>query len=294
MSTTGYIPPVDQTATQHEGTSSLAVNNTLLRRLMILIGLKTSARFYKYNGPCIPISKNLIVKRGPFVHLTEAATMEFVAANTSIPVPRVHCAFVYKNRAYIAMQRIQGISLAAAWKDLSDAGRAHIFAQLKRMFDELRALAPPPGIGVESCIGGSLRDSRIPRSWPRFGPFKTIQDFHLWLRHNLKPDDQPSNMSDQDWKEIKDIAVKQDGPWPPPVFTHGDLNPSNILICGDEVVGIIDWEFAGWYPCYWEYTSAWCGNPLLQEWQEAITEFLDTYPAELEMEKTRQRWWAEF
>ncbi|EXA36820.1 hypothetical protein FOQG_09848 [Fusarium oxysporum f. sp. raphani 54005] len=61
------------------------------------------------------ISKSLIVKKGQFVHLTEAATMQFVAANTSIP-------------------RIRGTSLAEAWKTLSAADLSNIFAQLRRMF----------------------------------------------------------------------------------------------------------------------------------------------------------------
>lgn len=41
------------------------------------------------------------------------------------------------------------------------------------------------------------------------------------------------------------MAAKQNGPWGPPVFTHGDLNPFNVFIRGDQVVGITDWEFAG-------------------------------------------------
>src|SRR5690606_20631576 len=110
-----YIPPVDNTATQHNGTNHLAVNDTFFRRLLTLLALKTTARLYRYDGPCVSISKNLIVKTGPFVHLTESATMNFVAANTSIPVPRVHCSFVHRNQAYIVMDRIQGVSLAEAY-----------------------------------------------------------------------------------------------------------------------------------------------------------------------------------
>ncbi|KAF5987228.1 kinase subdomain-containing protein [Fusarium coicis] len=206
--------------------------------------------------------------------------MQFVAANTSIPIPTVLCSFVHSNRAHIVMQRIRGTSLAEAWGSLSEADLASIFAQLRRMLEELRAIMPQNGAGVESCIGGSLRDSRIPRSRPRFGPFKTIQDFHRWLREDLEPGSRPDHMEDQDWKDIKEMATEEDGPWPPPVFTHGDLSPFNILVRGDQVVGIIDWEFAGWYPLYWE--------GIRQGWQELLTKFLDPYPAELEMEKTRQ------
>jgi hypothetical protein len=54
----------------------------------------------------------------------------------------------------------------------------------------------------------------------------------------------------------------------PPVFTHGDLQQKNILVrkvpCsgkGEETrfkyeIAILDWEFAGWYPSYWEYSRA--------------------------------------
>jgi len=34
------------------------------------------------------------------------------------------------------------------------------------------------------------------------------------------------------------------------VFTHGDLSSLNVLVRGDQIVGIIDWETAGWYPSY--------------------------------------------
>jgi aminoglycoside phosphotransferase len=290
----GYIRPVDNTSTQHDGTESLAINDTPVRRLLTRLALNTTARFfYAYSGPCVPISKRLIVKTGPFAHLTEAATLAFIASKTSIPVPRAHCAFVRKNRAIIVMDRIQGVSLAEALPALSDVDRKAIFEQLRSMFQELRSLPPPPGVGIESCVGGSLRDSRIPRSWPRFGPFKTVQEFHLWLRHGLWPEDHPERKDDQDWREIKDMAAKQDGPWPPPVFTHGDLNPSNILVQGNRVTGIIDWEFAGWYPHYWEYTSTWYWALMRPWWQDALPNFLNPHPEELAMEITRRKWWGE-
>ncbi|WXC64563.1 hypothetical protein SNK03_010373 [Fusarium graminearum] len=254
-----YVPPEDRSATQHNNTELLAINNTPLRRLLTRIALKTTAHFYKHDGPCVPISKHSIVKTGRSVHLTEAATMRFVAANTSVPVPTVHCSFVHNNQEFIVVERVQGQTLAKALSASSKAEIDNILMQLRQMFQELRTLPPPPSTGVQSCLGGSLRDSRIPRSRPRFGPFKSIQDFHLWLRDGLRPEEHPDR-GDDDWKGIKDMASKQDGPWPPPVFTHGDLSPFNIMVRDGRVVSIIDWEFAGWYPYYWEYTAAWYGN----------------------------------
>ncbi|KAI0380627.1 kinase-like protein [Hypomontagnella monticulosa] len=289
--------PVDRTTTQHHGTKHLAINNTFHQRLWTLTSLKASRwlRKYKCDGRCQPISKDLIVKTGPSVHLTEAATLEFVAKNTSIPVPRVHCSFVCGNRAYIVMERIEGDTICDVWDDLSDAGRHNIIVQLRHMLQELRAIQPPPGTGIESCVGGSLRDPRMARSWPRFGPFKTTEDFHLWLRGGLTLDDFPNGLpnrkDNQDWEDFKEMVTRQDRPWTAPVFTHADLNPSNILIRNGRVVGILDWEISGWYPPYWEYTSA-CYLPI-PTWLEIVDKFLDPYPEELKMETTRQRWWGE-
>lgn len=152
----------------------------------------------------------------------------------------MYCSFVHKNRAFILIERIRGHPLAKVWKTLLDGDRESIFTQLRDMIRELRALQPPPGTGIESSGGGSLRDSRIARSRPRFGSFKTIQDFHLWLREHLRPEEHANRQDDQDWKDIKEMVAKQDGLWPPPVFTHGDLNPFNILVYGNRVVSIID------------------------------------------------------
>lgn len=191
------------------------------------------------------------------------------------------------------MERIQGEDLPTAWKGLSEAARQNVYAQLKSMIDEMRFLKPPAGAGMQSCIGGSMYDSRMKRCSPRFGPFKTAQDFHFWLREELRPSEAKDREHDEKWRDIEKMVEMQDGPWPPPVFTHADLNPFNVLLRGDKVVGIIDWEFAGWYPHYWEYTSAWFGNVTRTGRQDVLDKFLQPYPEELEMEKTLDQWWGE-
>ena len=40
------------------------------------------------------------------------------------------------------------------------------------------------------------------------------------------------------------------------VFTHGRLNPQNVLVKDGEVVGLLDWGEAGYYPRYWETVKA--------------------------------------
>jgi aminoglycoside phosphotransferase len=284
---------------QHEGSEHLAINNTYMHRLIALLALHTMGKFFNPYGACIPISKRKIIKTSFRVHLTEAATIKYVSEHTTIPVPKVYCAFVHDKRAYIVMERIQGRMLASAWKNLSREARKRILLQLKSMIEQLRTLEPPPGVGVQSCVGGSLYDSRLryPHDGsPRFGPFETIQEFHSWLREDLSARqlEGSKHVTKEEAKDIKAMIRKQDSPWPPPVFTHCDLNPGNILVHGEKIVGVIDWESSGWYPSYWEYTCAWLGNITRTDWQATLTSVLDQYPEELEMERTRNKWWGEY
>ena len=96
------------------------------------------------------------------------------------------------------MEMIQGEEVPKAWKSMSEEAIENVFAQLREMIQELRSLELLPGTGVESCVGSSLYDSRLPRGNPRFGPFKKIQDFHFWLRQDLKPEDLKNREKDQD------------------------------------------------------------------------------------------------
>lgn len=41
------------------------------------------------------------------------------------------------------------------------------------------------------------------------------------------------------------------------MFTYGDFKPHNILVDDDgHLSGFLDWESTGWYPEYWEFTTA--------------------------------------
>ncbi|EJT78902.1 hypothetical protein GGTG_03995 [Gaeumannomyces tritici R3-111a-1] len=295
----------------HEGSEALAINDTPLRRFATLAAYRLTkllrSRLSRGSGTCTYLlGGKLVVKTGASVHLQEAATMRWVAENTtSVPVPKVHCAFVHKNRAYIVMERVRGSIMGKALQQppISDdeQARKRLLQHLRSIVQELRSIPPPPGmVGVQSCTGGSLHDCRIPRDYPRFGPFNSIREFHFWLRDGFDlanyPHRDAADADDEDgmWRGLKDMVALQDGPWPAPVFTHGDLHAGNILVDRDRVSAIIDWEGAGWYPCYWEYTQAWTLALMNDVWQDLLPEFMEPYPEALKMEQTRQRSWGEY
>ncbi|EAQ93850.1 hypothetical protein CHGG_02085 [Chaetomium globosum CBS 148.51] len=56
-----------------------------------------------------------------------------------------------------------------------------------------------------------------------------------------------------------------------PTFTHSDFNPSNVMVRDDDKsVLIIDWEYAGWYPTFWEY----CTTMLFLSFEDDLCEWI--------------------
>lgn len=216
----------------------------------------------------------------------QLTTIQFIAQNTSIPVPKIHCSFKRGEDTYIVMQRIDGLMLGHQWARRSEDSKSRILHQLKTMVEEMRSIPRPNNIGVESVDGGTLWDCRLPSPLERFGPFKTIQEFHRYLRNGVETS--PDNKL-----EVNELIALHNRIWPVPCFTHGDLSSLNVLARGDNVVGIIDWETAGWYPHYWEYATACNVNPRNLFWRNEIERFLESFPQELAMDRLRDKYFGD-
>ena len=239
------------------------------------------------------LTYNLCVKYGEFVDLSEAATLEFIQQHTSVPVPTVYCAFKRCGQMYILMKRIKGHKLARGWCKRSEESKACILGQLRATVDEMRKIKSPYGFAVSNVDDGSLYDMRLPSlglRYPevtslRFDPFEDIPAFHRWLRRPALVID------DRNHQEVnKLIRAHENTDWALPVFTHGDLSSLNILVRGEKVVGIIDWETAGWYPSYWEFATASQVNFRNEMWAEYIDRFLEPRREELTMERIRMKY----
>lgn len=55
------------------------------------------------------------------------------------------------------------------------------------------------------------------------------------------------------------------------------------------VAALIDFELSGFYPEYWEYTTAMNVNRFDGFWKAEIPKFLKEFPDELEMERLRRK-----
>jgi len=278
------LPVSSPTNTQSK--PSLSVNHTPLPRFFVLETLRILNRTLPRRGPVLMLSKNLCIKVGTLKQPAEAATMQFVAKHTSIPIPKVHCAFERKGRQYILMEGVQGHILRDDWLKRSAESKEKILAQIKDMVDQMRRIPPPPGQGISNVAGGPLFDGRL-SGGSYHGPFDTVQDFHRHLRKGYEG-------GNEDTPDANRLVEWHNQSCGKPIFTHGDLSTMNIIVRGDEFVGIIDWKTAGWWPEYWAYTSAWHVNPYNEFWREEVDKFLGPKVEELDMEKARRKFFGDF
>lgn len=267
----------------------------ILTRWMIATTYKLATytiiyRWIKHSGPVIFVSSRLCIKSTPFGSLAEAETLHFVSQNTTIPVPKVYCAFVRKGRVYILMRRIKGQSLFHGWVYRPQESKDKIIKSLGAIVEQLQNLPNPKKGAVCNVSGGPIYDQRLPNE-SFWGPFPTVHDFHVQLSGGLATRAAPTV-----WPRDLDklLSFYEESCWPDSVLTHGDLSASNIMADGDKIVGIVDWETAGWMPPYWEYTSAWNVNPYNKFWQEEVEKFIPPMPEALEMETIRRKYFGDF
>jgi len=194
------------------------------------------------------------------------------------------------------MERIDGQPLSDTWSEISEKERDGLLAQLKGIFAELRALKKPQGIKIAdgavcAADGGKLHDHRIWNAAGEkgLGPFSNEEEFNLFLRNGITNTDSIIDAEKKaEIQKLIEMHTESEKEKTKTVFTHGDVNLSNILVKEGRVVGIVDWEMAGWYPEYWEYTTA-INTHYIRGWRESIGKFLDEWPQKKEMDDLWRR-----
>lgn len=238
--------------------------------------------------------KGLIVKWGRDVTIAEGQCLQFIRKHLAdhVPVPEVFGWTQDGDVTYLYLESIFGDPLSERWDTLTKAEKATICNQLCNMIHSWRRIQPPRAVTHKlSQLGGQpLRDIHFSDagSYPT-GPFKTTSDFHDAYASLSIPSRSIHYGSKQPRVDIEELAGLTDDV--NVVFTHADLDLSNILISKTDdgptrIVSIIDWHQSGWYPEPWEWCKAQVVSIPHSEW---VTEYLDTVlpPPEL---KYRYSW----
>jgi hypothetical protein len=192
------------------------------------------------------------------------------------------------------MNWVKGENIRDGWMTAPEAERESLLKQLKRYIQEFRNLPHPKPGAVAAVDMQSLYDFRIHRGMFVFGLFANESDFHRFERYGLQLDFDILD-KEKTWIEagevddLRRMIEIQDGKNRKVCFTHGDLHGANILVRKGKIVAIIDFELSGFYPEYWEYTTAMVGIHGEDFWRKEIPKFLDPYPEELEMESIRRK-----
>ena len=166
--------------------------------------------------------------------------MRFIAANTNIPIPRLYEDNSASERS-ITMEYIQGERLDKIWSTLLEEQKLALADELNGILSELRGLK---GQYIGSLSQGQAIDGR------KFdfvgGPFDTEGAFNQFLL---------SDTFRSTPTILHDIALRSLRTDHEIVFTHSDFAPRNMIIKDGKIAGILDWEYSGWYPEYWEFVK---------------------------------------
>lgn len=197
----------------------------------------------------LEIGDSMILKMGYGVSIGEAEAMCLVRSLTSTPVPKVLNAYMIDDIGFILMERVPGVCLEECWEDLPEASQKSITEQLKAYIRQWRNIE---GAFFGMVDGGPCEDVIFKHPWGgkpyQYGPFQSRKEFNEGVVLALKRSRPKGDLiNEKDHLLAKKIlASGENGQDERKIFTHGDLHPTNIIIDGDNIAGIIDWGAAGY------------------------------------------------
>ncbi|KAG6368959.1 hypothetical protein INS49_003178 [Diaporthe citri] len=228
-------------------------------------------------GQTLRLPRNRILKLDCLKNELEA--MEFVRSRTNIPIPRILKVYEFGERNHPVMEMASSAprDVEVDYRQMTPDQVKNFGTELGGYIQHLRSLKPPTDGIIGSVNLGKNHDPRLDGS--AWGPFHGVADFHTYLRlgHPLSH-----------WENEPDVTLAHSRPEQYSIkFTHADLQPNNILVKNGHITAIIGWEFAGWYPEYWEYTKMhWNHSPLWEKFYRAVEQEagIPKYPEELAAE----------
>ncbi|KAF2677762.1 hypothetical protein K458DRAFT_349534 [Lentithecium fluviatile CBS 122367] len=229
----------------------------------------------------------LVLKWSDGTRLEEVAAT-LIARSAGFPVPKIVSYGEHPDAPHapvsILMTRIPGKDLGdpGLYEGMTDDERESIFAELQCILQIMRKWFHPWGKEqICSVLGTAVRSVRIPSH--AVEPCESESEFNDHLFSSISSH---SFETREMFEETVEIAARLRKMRHPIVFTHGDLKHHNIMVLDGHISGFLDWESAGWYPDYWEFTTPLRFGPRDFWWNELVWRLGgEKYAAELESEK---------
>ncbi|KAK2798010.1 hypothetical protein FQN50_009006 [Emmonsiellopsis sp. PD_5] len=196
----------------------------------------------------------IVLKVGGRVLPSEEAAMRLVKEHTDIPVPEIYLATYTADEGRLAMSVIPGTPLKDVWDGMGDRTKRRICAETWAIIAKLRCIEKPPELQhLFLCLAdgsGYVKDPLVAGLCCTSPPPQLLSDDDVRARICECYYESNGRMYKD---ELPNMLIRSSTS----VFSHADIGPHNIMV--DEkslqITGIIDWEMAGWYPDYWEYSN---------------------------------------
>ena len=196
------------------------------------------------------LSPKLVAKHVVPEVLEDAVKAMEVAHALGIRVPFPRRTIKNDSSAYCIMDLIGGVTLEEEWSKLGWFTTIRLAMQLRGFIRQLRS--------VTSQYAGSLVSGECKSFWldDRFripdksAPSTITSFFRFWIDfvsiRKAKANASIPPLPSTAWISATANTL---------VLTHHDLAPRNILLDRRNQIWLVDWDFAGFYPKYFEYAA---------------------------------------
>ncbi|CVL08878.1 uncharacterized protein FMAN_14112 [Fusarium mangiferae] len=206
---------------------------------------------------------------GPPDTTREHVTLAWVKDRSpSFAIPEVLYHDEWEGRYYLVLSKVPGQTLAQIWSSMDEATK---FRYVDRIVDVCQELAEYKANFIGGVDGRYLPDS-------------------LLIKRGGEKDFSNQNLA-KNCKDLKMDCTEF-------VFFHCDLGPGNLVIASNGLLGIIDWETAGFVPKQWIRTR-FCVSDGLNlpgtddarfDWRKSVQKQLSTKGYE-EIADAWMAWW---
>ncbi|EJF60726.1 kinase-like domain-containing protein [Dichomitus squalens] len=216
------------------------------------------------------IASDAVMKAGGIMQHVEPVTMSLVRGSTTILLPTVLRSLNANGRLGFIMDYIPGQTVAQCWSRLGLWQRFRLCWTIRGYIRQLRRVVIP-GITRSELFPGPIGDEPQLCYGPMFshdyggGPFASYEELTTWFMHKL---DVNRNIRKTPTEDITfDSSL-------PLVLTHLDISPHNVVVDNNSRIWLIDWEFAGFYPQWFEYVAMRSTWEIAGRWKRWIIGFM--------------------
>ncbi|EIW85695.1 hypothetical protein CONPUDRAFT_48136, partial [Coniophora puteana RWD-64-598 SS2] len=221
------------------------------------------------------IASDAVMKSG--IQDSEPLTMDLVRASSHIPVPAVLRVLRAGSRQAVVMEYITGETVENCWGKLGLWQRLRVVWSIRSYIQQLRRILVsnthqgthfPGPIGDEPrlCYASFLVTLSMANLFLKGGgPFHSYDELTQWFNHKVE--------ATRRFSGALPPELSFDSSFPL-VLTHFDISPRNVIVDDNSRVWLIDWEHAGFYPQWFEYSALYNGWTLGGRWKRWMVGFM--------------------